>query len=95
MEVSLARGAPVKARMRTQSVVEVEILAQRRAGLSDRVVGIETYLLVFHASPQPLDSKRASEAVQARDLKFQGISASMSLLGKRLAMRSNVSLAQA
>ena len=42
-----------------------------------------------------LSRKRAAEAVQPRGLKFQGISASMSLLGQRLAMRSNVSLAQA
>ena len=39
--------------------------------------------------------KRVAEAVQARGLKFQGMSASMSLLGQRLAMRSNVSLVQA
>ena len=39
--------------------------------------------------------KRVAKAIQSRGLKFQGISASMSLLGQRLAMRSNVSLAQA
>ena len=39
--------------------------------------------------------KRVAKAVQSRGLKFQGISALMSLLGQRLAMRSNVSLAQA
>jgi hypothetical protein len=43
----------------------------------------------------PSGRKRVAKAVQARGLKFQGISASMSLLGQRLAMRSNVSLAQA
>ena len=47
MEVSLVRGAPVKARMRTQPVIEVEVLAERRAGLSDRVVGLEIHLLIF------------------------------------------------
>jgi hypothetical protein len=41
--------------MRTQSVVKVEISAQRRAGLCDRVVGLEVDLFVFHAAPQPLD----------------------------------------
>jgi len=42
-----------------------------------------------------LNSKRPSGAVYPAGLKFQGISASMSLLGQRLAMRSRVSLAQA
>ena len=60
-------GAPVKARMRTQPVVEVGISAQRRAGLCDRVVGLEIDLLVFHAAPQPLDEalSRSSLAVHA------------------------------
>ena len=39
--------------------------------------------------------KRQGEAVQPIILKFQGISASMSLFGQRLAMRSRVSIAQA
>jgi len=39
--------------------------------------------------------KRQAEAVQPIVLKFQGISASMSLFGQRLAMRSRVSIAQA
>ena len=39
--------------------------------------------------------KRAAEAVQARGLKFQGIRASISLLGQRLAIHSRVSFAQA
>ena len=39
--------------------------------------------------------KRLAKAVQPRGLKFQGMSASMSLLGQRLAIRSRVSLAQA
>ena len=42
-----------------------------------------------------IHGKRPSGAVQPRGLKFQGISASISLFGQRLAMRSNVSLAQA
>src|SRR6202051_5164117 len=55
LEVSLVRGASVKARMRALSIVEVEIAAQRRASLCDRVVGFEIYLLVFHGFPEPLD----------------------------------------
>ena len=39
--------------------------------------------------------KRVAKAVQLRGLKFQGIRASISLLGQRLAIRSRVSLAQA
>ena len=48
-----------------------------------------------------LDARRAVRwsapfwRLQSRGLKFQGISASMSLLGQRLAIRSRVSLAQA
>jgi hypothetical protein len=38
---------------------------------------------------------RPAATVQLRVLKFQGISASMSLLGHRLAMRSRVSVAHA
>ena len=41
------------------------------------------------------ERKRQAEAVQPIVLKFQGISASMSLFGQRLAMRSRVSIAQA
>src|ERR1700722_18078046 len=55
LEVSLVRGASVKARMRALSIVEVEIAAQRRASLCDRVVSFEIYLLVFHGFPEPLD----------------------------------------
>src|ERR1700683_1309619 len=54
-EVSLVRGASVKARMRALSIVEVEIAAQRRASFRDRVVGFEIYLLVFYGFPEPLD----------------------------------------
>src|SRR5271170_1063617 len=54
-EVSLVRGASVKARMRALSIVEVEIAAQRRASFRDRVVGFELYLLVFYGFPEPLD----------------------------------------
>ena len=39
--------------------------------------------------------KRVANAVQAKGLEFQGVSVSMSLSGQQLAMRSNVSLAQA
>jgi hypothetical protein len=45
--------------------------------------------------PEPTDSKRSSGAVHSVGLKFQGMSASMSLLGHRLAIRSRVCLAQA
>ena len=42
-----------------------------------------------------VESKRRSDAVHSAGLKFHGISASMSLLGHRLAIRSRVCLAQA
>ena len=45
--------------------------------------------------PCALNGKRPSGAVQSAGLKFQGISASMSLFGHRLAIRSRVCLAQA
>jgi hypothetical protein len=44
---------------------------------------------------ETFDRKRQAEAVQPNVLKFQGMSASISLFGHRLAMRSRVSVAQA
>jgi hypothetical protein len=41
--------------MRSAAVVEVEVTADRSAGLADAVVGSEVHLLVFDAAPQPLD----------------------------------------
>ena len=43
------------ARVRSAPIVEVEIAANRCAGLGHAVVGPEIHLLVFHAAPQPLD----------------------------------------
>jgi hypothetical protein len=54
-EVSLIGRAPVKARVRSAAVVEVEIAANRFAGLGHAVVDAEIHLLVFDAAPQPLD----------------------------------------
>ena len=45
----------VKARMRSAAVVEIEIAADRSAGLADAVIGPQIHLLVFDAAPQPLD----------------------------------------
>jgi hypothetical protein len=42
-------------RMRPPGVVEVQIPADRRLCLGNRVVGPEVDLLVFHRPPQPLD----------------------------------------
>ena len=36
-------------------VIEVEVTADRSAGLADAVVGPQIHLLVFDAAPQPLD----------------------------------------
>src|SRR3954466_7809405 len=41
--------------MRSATVVEVEVAADRGAGLADAVVGAQIDLLVFDAAPQPLD----------------------------------------
>ena len=41
--------------MRSAAVVEVEVAADRGAGLADAVVGAQIDLLVFDAAPQPLD----------------------------------------
>ena len=41
--------------MRAAAIVEVEIAADRGAGLADAVVGLEVDLLVFDAAPQPFD----------------------------------------
>ena len=50
---------------------------------------------VFHKALASILRKRLFGAVQSTGLKFQGMSASISLLGQRLAIRSKVSLAQA
>ena len=54
-EVNLIGRAPVKARVGSAAVVEVEIAANRCAGLGYAVVGFEIHLLIFDAAPQPLD----------------------------------------
>ena len=41
--------------MRSAAVVEVQVAADRSAGLADAAVGLEMNLLVFDAAPQPLD----------------------------------------
>src|SRR5674476_1549881 len=41
--------------MRSTAVVEVQVAADRSAGLANAVVGLEINLLVFNAAPQPLD----------------------------------------
>jgi len=37
------------------TVVEVQVAADRSAGLADTVVGPQVHLLVFETAPQPLD----------------------------------------
>src|SRR5450631_4165623 len=41
--------------MWSPAIVEVEVTADRCAGLADTVVGPQIHLLVFDAAPQPLD----------------------------------------
>src|SRR5882672_11902194 len=41
--------------MWSPTVVEVEVAADRSAGLADAVIGPQIHLLVFDAAPQPLD----------------------------------------
>src|SRR3954451_14263534 len=54
-EVSPTRRPPVKARMRSACVVEVEIPADRSTGLGDGAVSSEVDLLVLDRSPETLD----------------------------------------
>ena len=68
VEVGLIGCGAVKARMRSPAVVEVQVFADRRAGLADTVVGLQIHLLIFDAAPQPLDEdvvSRASLSVHA------------------------------
>ena len=55
IEVGLIRGAVVKARMWATAIVEVEISADRATGLADAFIGSQIDLLVFDATPQPLN----------------------------------------
>src|SRR5450830_1215424 len=41
--------------MRSAAVVEVQVAADRSAGLADAIVGPQIHLLIFDAAPQPLD----------------------------------------
>ena len=50
--MGLIRSLPVKARMRFTTIVEVEVTADRGAGLGDHVVGLP---INFFVSPQALD----------------------------------------
>src|SRR4029078_12198267 len=54
IEVGLIRGAGVKARMRSSSVVKVEKPDDRISCLGERFVGSRIDILVFDAAPQPL-----------------------------------------
>jgi hypothetical protein len=55
VEVRPIRRQPVKARVRTPRIVELDVPAERRARLAHRVVGTQIHLLVFDRPPQPLD----------------------------------------
>jgi hypothetical protein len=55
VEVGVIGCHAVKARMRTAVIVEVEIAANRTAGVGHAVVSSEIQLLVFDAAPQSLD----------------------------------------
>jgi MFS family permease len=55
IEVGLIRGAVVKTRMWSSSVVKVEIPTNRASRLADGFVGSQIDLLVFDAAPQPFD----------------------------------------
>lgn len=66
-EIGLIRGAVVKIRMGTPAIVEVEIAADRGAGVRYAIVGPQVNLIVFDAAP-PLDEHvvpPSSFAVQA------------------------------
>src|SRR6202163_2976798 len=54
-EVGLIRRAAVRARMWAAAIIKVEITADRNACFADAFVGPQIDLLVFDASPQPLD----------------------------------------
>jgi hypothetical protein len=41
--------------MRSAAIVEIEVSADRVAGLADAFIGALVHLLVFGAAPQPLD----------------------------------------
>src|SRR3974390_1176870 len=55
VEIGLIRGASAKARMRSLAVVEIQIPADRGAGLGDAVIGPQIDLLILYRSPEPLD----------------------------------------
>ena len=58
----LDRGGSVKAPMRSTAVVEVQVAADRTAGLADAIIGLQIYLLIFKLSPQPLNQELSRQA---------------------------------
>src|SRR5260221_13846001 len=54
-EVGVIGRSGVKARMRSLTVVEVEIAADRRTCLADAVIGLEIDFFIFDRAPQSLD----------------------------------------
>src|SRR3954463_4425714 len=55
VEVGLIGRRVLKARMRPATIVEVQVSANRTAGLPNAVIGFEIHFLVFDAAPKPLD----------------------------------------
>ena len=85
-------GAPLAERRRWSDDFKERAVA---AALAPDV-NISALARSLEISPAQLfGCKRPAVAVQLNGLKFQGMSASISLLGQRLAMRCNVSVAQA
>lgn len=55
VEVSLIRGAAIKARVGTPAIVKGEVSADRGRGVGYGVVGAQIDPLIFDTAPQPLD----------------------------------------
>jgi hypothetical protein len=54
-EVGFIGCRAVKARMWPPAVVEVQVAADRSAGLANAVVGVQIHLLIFDAAPSHPD----------------------------------------
>src|SRR4051794_27153693 len=72
-EVHRIGRALVKGLVRAAGVVKAEVRAQRLVDLLGRLMGMQIDLLIFHASPQPLDKHVVDPAALAIHADANGI----------------------
>src|SRR5215208_5942476 len=78
--------------MRSAAVVEVEVTADRSAGLADAVIGPQIHLLIFDAAPQPLDEDIVPPSALAVHADRNAVVGEHAGEGRARELRSQISL---